>query len=73
MDDLFLLSEAQMRRVKPHFPLSSLSTFLSLTSSRCLQTPRVISTSALSCPMREPAVLDDFSTRAARNSCSCCG
>jgi short-subunit dehydrogenase len=26
-----------------------------------------------SCQMREPAVLDDFSIRAARNSCSCCG
>src|SRR6267143_6701607 len=36
--------------------VSSLSTFPSLTSSRCLQMPRVISTSALSSPMPAPEI-----------------
>src|SRR5260370_13220041 len=36
--------------------VSSLSTFPSLTSSRCLQMPRVISTSALSSPMLAPEI-----------------
>src|SRR6267154_2170313 len=40
--------------------VSSLSTFPSLTSSRYLQMPRVISTSALSSPMRAPENPGEF-------------
>jgi NAD(P)-dependent dehydrogenase (short-subunit alcohol dehydrogenase family) len=52
---------------------SSRSTFQSLVSFQRSQMQHAISMSALSCRMREPAALDDFSTKAVGNSCSCCG